>query len=273
MKQMTLEEIRKCSLAILNYVDVVCEKMGLTYYLCAGTMLGAVRHKGFIPWDDDLDIMMPRRDYEQLAKSFPKDGHYDFLTLYNTSDFPYAFGKIIDTRTIKNEAIRPKYQMIGVDIDVFPIDIYPDSIEESQKLCDEISKVQSKLYNYLADFGRGRNWLTTILRNVRIAFWHCLDNVHIRTVPHYVMEINKKAQSYNQSASDFCGITSIAHYGVKERNKKNIFASTVKVEFEGGFYPAPIGYKEYLTNLYGDYMQLPPLSQRKTHHTFTAYWK
>ena len=72
MKEMTIQEIKECSLGILDFVDNVCRENNLVYYLCGGTLLGAVRHEGFIPWDDDIDIMMPRRDYERLFDIWPR---------------------------------------------------------------------------------------------------------------------------------------------------------------------------------------------------------
>ena len=113
-------------MSMLKEIDSFCRTNGITYYLAFGTLLGAVRHQGFIPWDDDIDIMMPRKDYERFEQAFSSVKNYRFLTKNNTENFPYPYGKVIDTRTVKKEPLRTRYQVIGLDIDVFPIDNYPN---------------------------------------------------------------------------------------------------------------------------------------------------
>ena len=272
-QELSLSEIKEISLSILKFVDKVCKEKNLTYYLAAGTLLGAVRHKGFIPWDDDIDIMMPRNDYEKLVREFPASADYKFINLHNCQNFPFAFGKIIDLKTIKKEPLRRKYQNQGVEIDVFPIDNYPDDIEEAQKWCETIGRTQNTILMLSAPYAKGRNFIRTIARNLLIAFRHFLDDTHIVHVPKMVIQLNELSQKYNKRDTHYCGIAAIAAYGVKKRNRSDVFSNQVYVEFEGNQYPAPIGYDEYLSDYYDDYMQLPPIEKRKTHHSYKAYWK
>lgn len=273
MKEIGLEERKKLLLEMMDEVDSFFRKNNLTYYLAFGTLIGAIRHKGFIPWDDDMDIMMPREDYNKLSALFPREGIYRFLAPGIINNYPYAFGKIIDTRTVKYEPIRNKYQVIGLDIDVFPIDNYPDDHDEAEKWCDEISKTQKLLNIQFARFSKGRNFVRTIVKNIIVAFWYTLDNLGICTVNKTVFKLDKLSRKYNKKETNYCGISSISTYGVRKRNRKFVFDSALEVDFEGHKYLAPSGYDEYLTDTYGNYMQLPPLEKRKTHHINKVYWK
>lgn len=273
MKEIGFEERKNLQLEILKIIDSFCRANNLSYYLAFGTLLGAIRHKGYIPWDDDIDIMMPREDYNKLLELYPSNGRYRFLTAQNTKNFPYAYGKVIDTLTIKNEAIRPKYQMIGLDIDIFPIDNYPDDFDESNIWCKNIRSQQDKMYRLLAPHARGRSIQRTVVRNILISVGHLIDDLGISTVSRYVSRIENLSQKYNANNTHYCGIASIATYGVKKRNRKDIYASAVEVVFEGLKFFAPVGYDEYLKDVYGDYMQLPPVEKRITHHSYNAYWK
>ena len=273
MKEIGFEERKKLQLDILKEIDSFCRANNITYYLAFGTLLGAIRHKGYIPWDDDIDIMMPRKDYVKLLELYPSDGRYRFLTSHNTKNFPYAFGKVIDTLTIKNEAIRPKYQMIGLDIDIFPIDNYPDDIDEAKSWSQDIKSLQDKMHHLMAQHAKGRNIQRTIVRNVLISFRHLIDDMGICTVSRYVGCIEALSQRYNEKQTNYCGIVSLATYGIKKRNRKEVYASAVDVDFEGNKFLAPAGYDEYLKDVYGDYMQLPPIEKRKTHHSNKVYWK
>lgn len=272
-KRMTLKEVRECSLNILLFVDKICKEQGLRYYLAAGTLLGAIRHGGFIPWDDDIDIMMPRKDYEKLIQNFPANETYAFLSLNNNSNIPYAYGKVVDKRTRKLELLRSKYQVIGVDIDVFPIDNYPNDLDDAIAWCNEIKNIQLRANFISATYSKGRNILRTIMRNLIVLFYHVLDYIGIFTVNKSILKLNDLSQKFNDIETDYCGIAAISSYGVKKRNHKKIYEDSIDVSFESYKFPAPIGYVDYLIDYYGDYMTLPPIEQRKTHHSFVAYWK
>lgn len=274
MKEMTIQETKKCLLGILDFIEKVCRENNLVYYLCGGTLLGAVRHKGFIPWDDDIDIMMPRHDYERLFEIWPYDCQYKALYYKNTHNFPYAFGKIIDNRTLKIEPLRKKCRLIGVDIDVFPIDNLPDDDIEAMKYYRAIAKIQNKLGLQISAYSRGRTVLRTIVKNSLRLYERTIEFIGGTSIDKTTKTCDELAQRYNQAETEFCGITSISHYGIKEKNPKNNFKTKVNVCFEGKTYPAPNGYADYLSRLYGkNYLQLPPIEMRQTHHSYKAFWK
>lgn len=274
MREMSLDEIKGCTLDILKWVSTFCVEHNIKWWLCGGTLLGAVRHKGFIPWDDDIDIMLPRKEYEKLFKLFPQNGRYRFFTSENTTDFPYAYGKIVDMETIKLEPFPKRYQLIGVDIDVFPIDYFPIGEKDSLSLCDAVAKSQKKLGYLFAQFGKKSTLIKTIGYNILSFPYIVLRECGFLRVSKYINEIQELSQKYNGKETGYEGIITIAHYGIKEKNESVVYSQTVNVEFEGREFPAPIGYQTYLKKLYGDnYMQLPPIENRVTHHSYKAYWK
>ena len=275
MKEMTLEDIKKTSIGILDFIDKVCHDNDLTYYLCGGTLLGAVRHRGFIPWDDDIDIMMPRSDYERLFLVWPENDKYAVLNHNNTHNFPYAYGKAIDLSTIKIEPVRYLAQQhLGVDVDIFPIDELPKDDGEASTYFEHINKMQKRLELQLALYGKGSTFLRTLVKNLRLSILRLSELLGLTSISRITKRFDILAQQYTGQNTGFCGITAISHYGLKEKNPIINYDKTVLVPFEGKEYPAPIGYNEYLSRLYGtDYIQLPPEEKRLTHHHYEAYWK
>ena len=274
MKEMTLKEIKECSLGVLDFIDNVCRENDLTYFLCGGTLLGAVRHKGFIPWDDDIDIMMPRSDYEKLFQVWPKNDRYAVLNYKNTENLPYAYGKSIDLQTIKIEPIKTKTAQMGVDVDIFPIDGLPEDDNETIAYYRQIEIMDNRLRLQLSTFGKGSNLLRTIARNIRLFFLKLGNLLSITSLYKVTKQFDNLAQLYTDKGTGYCGITAISHYGIKEKNPTDNFREVINVTFEGKEYPAPNGYIQYLSQLYGNnYMQLPPADKRQTHHDYIAYWK
>ena len=272
MKEITLEEVKRISLEILLCVDDFCRENGIVYFLSGGTLLGAIRHNGFIPWDDDIDIMMPRESYDRFIKIFPDHGPYRVLSPGGIKNYPYTFSKVIDLRTRKRESsVREKYNMIGVDIDVFPIDNIPNDIKKSERLFRDIEKKELPLFFMISRYGVGRTCLRKVLLSIIILLYRLLELLGISSVDKLVQQFCECSTQYNKDSTDYCGVTAISHYGMRERNPKTVFESSVMVNFEGFKFPAPIGYSTYLSHLYGEYMKLPPREQRVTHHGYTAF--
>lgn len=274
MVEMTLDEIKECSLGVLSYIDKICRDNMLTYYLCGGTLLGAIRHKGFIPWDDDIDIMMPRSDYERLFKVWPQGERYQALYYKNSPLLPYAYGKAIDTKTLKIEPIRVKGLQMGVDVDIFPIDVLPNEDDITVAYYKRIERMQKRLEFQVAFFEKRSTIPRTIVRNAQLLFLRFCNLLGLSTVRKVVKQFDELAQFYKDVNTGYCGITAISHYGIKEKNPITNYGETVNVLFEGRYYPAPNGYSDYLARLYGeDYMNLPPNNKRQSHHHYVAYWK
>ena len=124
MKKLSLKEIQEIQLNILIFLDKICKENKIKYYLSSGTLLGAVKYKGFIPWDDDIDVILFRDDYMKLMKVLKNQvENYKLLSIYNTKDYYYAFAKLVDTNTVLTENAK-KIKDMGVYIDIVPMDGY-----------------------------------------------------------------------------------------------------------------------------------------------------
>ena len=269
VEQMSTEEVKAVQLSILVDVASFCQENGIRYFLAGGTLLGAIRHKGFIPWDDDIDILMPRPDYERFLRSFNNNTRKTAplkVSAYEIdSSYIYPFAKVCNTNTHLEEHTLYSYPL-GVHIDVFPIDGLPDDVRDSNRLFGKV-KFLKHLYGLkVMKPRRGRSFHKEIIRAVGQLFLYLVSTKQL------VANITELSKTYCYETSNHAGCVAWG-YGKRERLKKAVFAEAIDVIFEGHTFRAPVGYDEYLVALYGDYMQLPPVEKRQSHHMFRAYWK
>lgn len=265
MIKLNIEEIKDIQLNILKIVTEYCEDKDLIYFLGYGTLLGAARHKGYIPWDDDIDIIMPRHDYESFIKEFKMDD-YDVKSHYKDSSYPYKFAKVSYERSILKENTDLKYN-IGINIDIFPLDTFPESTEKIKKLYKEIKFYDSILKIKSIAINPNRKFYKNLVLK--------LGKIATVFVSHkkIIKMINKNAMLYKDIKNISNMGCIVDSYGIKDIMDKTIFDNRTKLEFEGHSFYAPEKHHEYLTNIYGDYMKLPPEEDRKTHHDFKAFLK
>ena len=147
MKELTVEEIRKIQIEMLVYIDIVCNDTNLNYFLQGGTLIGAIRHKGYIPWDDDVDIYMPLEDYNKFINiiNSKEKNRYLVLNPYENEDYYYFFSKFVDKETVLIENGYKQIKNMGVFVDVFPMYNLPDSTEELEKYSKKLIKLE-KIY-------------------------------------------------------------------------------------------------------------------------------
>ncbi len=262
MKELSLNEIRKIQISILDETVKFCDDNNIKYFLCGGTLLGAIRHKGYIPWDDDIDIMMPREDFERFKEIHQSKN----LTLMSQKLFPnfyYPFYKVSDNSTLlhENSFVDGDYEM-GVNIDVFPIDNIPDDPKERTKFF----KKGFRLRKYLK---QKRKKVTGVLGDdiLRYIGRKLLSPIHTSKL--YKL-LYKYATAYNNMTTEYQGIV-VWGYGKRECCRKEVFEGIIEVEFEGKMYKAPAKYDEYLSNVYGDYMSFPPAHKQVSPHVFKVY--
>ena len=267
MKEITdICELQKIEFGILLDIDHFCRERGIRYFLCGGTLLGAIRHKGFIPWDDDIDIGMLRPDYERFLKEFTWPER-SLVWHGNDPTYFFPFAKVLDDRTLLLDNDFPNNR-IGVFVDVFPFDetnANPASWKRSVLRMEWFNKVLA-LRN-IRLFRKGRplwNQLLVFFRaplrlfpNRMLLAWHA--------------RLNSRPPKTNKRKIACFSTTNV--YGVKDVHPHEAFDGNVAVEFGGTAFPAMKGWHVYLTDLYGDYTRLPPEEKRISHHNFRAWWK
>lgn len=257
MRKIELEEMKRLQIQILDYVDAFCHKHHITYSLSAGTLLGAVRHQGYIPWDDDIDIQLLRDDYERFITSWRSESHpYEFLHISTHPFLGVPFAKVSDPRTCVKE---PGVKSVGVNIDVFPI----DKVTNEQDFICRHAQVR-RLYVDVWRKMREWSWRPNII------FWKVC--AWFRTPQKDLLQLDQIAKAKNQEDAPLL-FEMIGGRTFHTPWSKEAFSHTVEVTFEGRTYPAFVGYDEYLRAAYGDYMQLPPIEKRVTHHHVEAWWK
>lgn len=267
-KILSLEDKKKVGYEILKYVSGFCEEHGIRYYLAYGTLLGAVRHKGFIPWDDDVDLFIPRPDYMRLLETFVGSHEYKLLSCFNKKDYVYPFSKV---QSIYTKTLLPSGKVLdhGLGIDLFPLDGIPDELDLTT--AEEIFKKENDVFiNYVQKYDAYKFLNITSLKN-RIKVF--LYKASVMTGA-----LNRKGQklSTNPYDSEYDDCSTVAcvvgmHDGVFTPFKKDWFTPR-KLKFEDAYFDAPACYDEMLSLLYPNYMQLPPESERITTHIADFVW-
>lgn len=267
-KYINTEELRNVQLDILKHVDNFCKENDIKYFLCGGSMIGAVRHHGFIPWDDDIDIMLLREDYEKFISIYSeKDkSEYKLHSLLTDKKYSSTYVKIDNSRTVLKEYVEEPTAEIGINIDVFPVDDLPNNKEAQKKIYKRYGYYRALIDLKNVRFSKERVWY----KNLVLLISHLLlKPVSMRKLADL---IENNAVKYKGKTSDYCGIV-VWGYGLREINYRKNWDDCILVDFEDMKAPIPVGYDNYLTCVYGDYMKLPPEEKRISHHAFEAYWK
>ena len=252
-----LEQLKKIETDMLKEFISICEKLNLKYYLAYGTLIGAIRHKGFIPWDDDIDVVMPRKDYEIfLEKAQALLPEHLFLQHIGTEpEYMTPFAKIRNSNTTFMQKSDMKYNINhGVFIDIIPLDFCPDSEKEFEKIMAKKKRYDFRI-NSSFDYGTVKNRNTKIKIALYKLLYPSLKAVKIKREKLY------KSVSETNQFTVYCFLKPWLNTAPVEW-----FGEGVEVDFEGLKAIVPKGYHEWNTQLYGDYMQLPPLSEQVPHH-------
>ena len=263
MKQLTGEALKEYQLNILDIVAEFCEKNGIKYWLEFGTLIGAVRHGGYIPWDDDIDIGMLREDYDRFLASFNETNErFKVYSVENNPDFPFPFAKVFDLTTALYEPNREIGTRLCINIDIFVFDNLPDNERTVKKMYDKRDLFRALNYKRNpTGKPKGNFFRRTLIRALQIALKVFPKNYFNR-------KMAENSKKYSNTPSDNIG----NFVGWKRISApKNLLDSVIDVKFEGRTYKMPVGYDEWLRLFFGDYMQLPPVEEQVTHHMYEAY--
>lgn len=261
-----LPKLHNCQLIIAREIKRLCDKHNIKYFIIAGTLLGAVRHGGFIPWDDDMDIGMLREDYERFLKVAKTDLGEEFFLQTSETDKNYGlpFAKILLNGTVLVEASAGSAAKKGIFIDVFPFDVAPEDDNDRESH-------NKKTYFYKR------------LLLAKLNYKVYKKNDYVKRVVYFVLKIMSSFYSHdklvkklegeitrynNQKTEDIVNIGGAYGYK-KETIKASWVRDTVEIPFEDMTISAPVDYIKYLETFYGDYMTPPPEDKRYNRHSVT----
>lgn len=257
-------EMQTKLLEMLKWFDDFCRNNNLKYYAVGGTLLGAVRHQGFIPWDDDIDVAMPRKDYKKLyqlmnGKIFD---HYILETeLSDNRDFCYPYAKLYDINTTLIENTREPL-VRGLFLDIFPLDGVGNDENYGKKWFANITREYHFYLTRIAAVRKGRSFFknaAVIISRMIPSF--VLDDVKLRK------QLNKKCERYDLEESVFAG-NLLGNWGEKELVPVKIIGEPKDYQFENMKIMGIEYYDEYLTHIYGNWRKLPPKEKQVSHHDF-----
>ena len=269
MKEIGIDELKKLQVEMLVLIDEFCQHNNIRYSLSSGTLIGAVRHKGYIPWDDDIDIMMPREDYDRFVSTFNGAyGHLSLLAPEINSNYYAPYANVFDNRTLLLEGDNSHRGIeIGVKIDIFPIDTVPDDLDAYKNEMYTAHRINAIMYDK-------RNKCPFEFTKERIKLY--IKKAIYAFIPYSFLQkkIRSLAVGTGGTAASYVDfVVYNIYYKKLPRFSRSVMDSYIRVPFEGKEFSIVSNYDEVLKAMYGDYMQLPPLEKRVTHHNFSVYWK
>lgn len=271
MRQIDLAELKEIELNLLKEIHEICRKESIKYSICGGTLLGAVRHRGFIPWDDDIDIFMPRPDYNKFIKyCCMNKTPFKLVSTETEPGYGYLFAKVVDSNTeiVEIDANRGGAKM-GVYVDVFPIDGLGASYKEAKQQFAKTAFKREMLvaYNWKRFFKSKTH--SMIYEPLRLLMFVLSRGVKPSNL---IQKIQKDFTPERFTESKYAGAVCGA-YRLKEILPTEVYSIYDTISFEGYDFMCIKDKESYLTSIYGDYMKLPPVEKRAAHHSFLAYHK
>lgn len=271
--ELSVKETQSISLEILDTIANICEHLNLRYYLFYGTLIGAIRHKGYIPWDDDLDIMMPRKDHDILMDYLKEHiSEYEHLEVFNhenNSKYPYMITRISDNRyriIMDNEE---EYGM-GVFIDIYPFDGLGNTKEEALKYALKGDRLSSICYQATRKRFAIETTTSTFRKFIKFPVF-LIAKLYGKDRLQDKLEKLARVKPYDES--EYVGCVVWLSGGEKDIFLRKWFDEYLVVPFGDKKYRVPKEYDTILRKIYGDYMKLPPEKDRVGHHNYKVVKK
>lgn len=272
MKELDIYKTQKIALEMLKVIANICEENNIDYFLAWGTLIGAVRHKGFIPWDDDVDILMPREDYNKFLKIFLNvTNNYDIYSVNNTDRYYISLSRIIDNTTIiiGEKKSNEDQKDCGIFIDIYPLDFVGNNEIEIKKYFKKHMK-----YEWLMEMAEQKHFRKSKKLGVFSFFKYPIYMYsRFKGYKYFYNKMEILANNNNDKNAKFC----CSCYGTggvlaeKLIYPSEWFKDYEYCNFEDSVFRIPKYYHEILCKVYGDYMKLPPQSERIGHHKYKAY--
>lgn len=270
MKEITLKEMQQIELSMLLELDAVCRKHSLRYYIDGGTLLGAMCYEGFIPWDDDIDVKMPRPDYERLREYSDEFSENIKVRYPSKEDCEYTFLKLVDSRTVMIEQAGDRVKKSGVYIDILPMDGHPAEGPEYDRHLKKLGRLNGLFHSAQEGFSSMRR-SPSFAGRVKGALY----SVFYTPWKLYCM-LTRTAERFSFDSCDRAGLL-VEGDPIRERFEKTWLEPAVELEFEGHLLFAPKEYRRHLVIFYGDHVAKPEcyhnLPQYPANHNYTVYWK
>ena len=257
-----IRKLQEVEMNLLLEADRICKELNINYYLIGGTLLGAVRHGGFIPWDMDIDIAMVREDYELFKAYCINNGHEDFFLQDQATEkyhpVLHALFRLNGTKVVFRHDLKERKRVAnaGIYMDIFPLDFAPDSPREQNWQRRKIRVVAR-----LLELKRCRDYTGGKVKYVIKRFLSVLAQL----IPFELLQnyVERVMQQYNNGKREYI-VSMASHYSYKKQYMPfEVYGEPRKIMFEGHEFSAPAKTEEYLTQLFGDYMQLPPVEKQR----------